>query len=117
MLATGTVVREYRMSPRKFSVPCCVIAFFSYLLLLPSTSPLAAQEVTATISGTVTDPSGEVVPGVTVEVTNPEPGARNTAMTGSRGDYTMPLLRPGRYQLTISHPGFRTYQRSNIVLE
>ena len=29
----------------------------------------------------------------------------------------LPLLRPGRYQMTISHPGFRTYQRSNIVLE
>jgi len=87
------------------------------LLVFVLTTQLLAQEVTASISGTVTDPSGEVIPGVTVEVTNPETGARSTATTGSRGEYTLPLLRPGRYQLTISQPGFRTYQRSNIVLE
>ncbi len=38
-------------------------------------------------------------------------------MTGSQGEYVLTLLRPGKYQLTISHAGFRTHERSNIVLE
>ena len=90
--------------------------FLSPLLFVPSVA-LLAQDVTARISGTVTDPSGEVVPGATVEVLNPETAARTAATTGSRGEYVISLLRPGKYQLTISHPGFRTYQRTNIVLE
>ena len=78
---------------------------------------LSAQVVTAGIAGTVTDPSGEVVPQATVELVNPETGGRNETLTGSQGEYVFTLLRPGKYQLTISHAGFRTYQRSNIVLE
>ena len=105
------------MSKFAARVLCCALAFFACAFFLLLTSPLAAQEVTATISGTVTDPSGEIIPAVNVEVTNPDTGARSTAVTGARGDYMLPLLRPGRYQMTISHPGFRTYQRSNIVLE
>src|SRR5262245_12113936 len=93
------------------------LASLSCALFLHLTSPLAAQEVTATISGTVTDPSGEIITAVNIEVSDPDTGARSTAVTGGRGEYMLPLLRPGRYQMTISHPGFRTYQRSNIVLE
>jgi len=48
---------------------------------------------------------------------NPETGSRSEAMTGTQGEYVLTLLRPGKYQLTISHAGFRTHQRSNIVLE
>src|SRR4029450_12230849 len=48
------------------SLPCLLVLFL--------TSPAAAQEVTATISGTVADPSGEIIPAVTVEVNNPAPG-------------------------------------------
>jgi hypothetical protein len=100
------------------SVPICVaLLLFLSLLLSISTAPLLAQEVTASISGTVTDPSGEVIPGASVEVVNPDTGAKSTAVTGSRGEYMLPLLRPGRYQLTISSAGFRTYQRTNITLE
>src|SRR5262245_59394950 len=84
------------------------------LSLLLASIPLEAQEVTASITGTVTDPSGEVVLQANVEVVNPETGSRSAAMTGSRGEYVLTLLRPGRYQLTVSHIGFRTYQRSNI---
>ncbi len=85
--------------------PGCALVICPLLLLFLLTSPVMPQEVTATISGTVTDPSGEVIPGVNVEVTNPETAARNTVFTGARGEYMVPLLRPGRYTLTISHPG------------
>src|SRR5690242_10766289 len=78
-------------------LPLCLCCFS---LLLPSI-PLEAQEVTASITGTVTDPAGEVVPQANVEVVNPETGSRSTAATGSRGEYVLPLLRPGRYQLTV----------------
>ena len=87
------------------------------LWLSSPSNPLSAQVVTAGITGTVTDPSGEVVPQARVELINPETGSRSEAMTGTQGEYVLTLLRPGNYQLTISHAGFRTYQRSNIVLE
>src|SRR3974377_1905303 len=105
------------MSRFTAAVPRWAVPLLLSLILVMPTVPLLAQEVTASISGTVTDPSGEVVPGANIEVTNPDTGARSTAVTGSRGEYVLPLLRPGRYQLTISSAGFRTYQRSNIVLE
>lgn len=91
--------------------------FLSLLLLSGFAFPGNAQEVTASITGTVTDPSGQTVPQATVELINPETGSRAVATTGLRGEYVLTLLRPGRYQLTISHAGFRTYQRSNIVME
>ena len=68
------------MSKFAARVLCCALAFFACAFFLLLTSPLAAQEVTATISGTVTDPSGEIIPAVNVEVTNPETGARSTAV-------------------------------------
>src|ERR1700687_3208854 len=87
------------------------------LWLSNPSNPLRAQVVTAGITGTVTDPSGEAVPLARVELINPETGSRSEAMSGTQGEYVLTLLRPGNYQLTISHAGFRTYQRSNIVLE
>ena len=85
--------------------------------LLNCAGSLVAQVVTAGITGTVTDPSGQVVPQASVELVNPETGSRSVATTGGEGGYVLTLLRPGTYQMTIAHPGFRTYQRSNIVLE
>ncbi len=79
---------------------------------------LNAQVVTASITGTVTDASGEVVPQARVELTSPETGSRKRSGYRRAGRvWCWTLLRPGAYQLTISHAGFRTYQRTNIVLE
>jgi hypothetical protein len=70
-----------------------------------------------TISGTVNDPSGAVVPGATVTATQTLSGTVMTAVTGKDGRYVFPTLLPAPYALTITATGFETYKRSGIVLE
>jgi len=50
-------------------------------------------------------------------VTNLDTNISKCTTTGSSGDYLVPLLRPGRYSLTVSQTGFRTYAQTGIVLE
>jgi len=78
-------------------------------------SPLAeAQKDTGAIVGTVHDPSGAVVVGAKVSVTDFEHGQTFAATTNSSGDYVASPLRIGRYTVTVEHPGFKTAV-SNVV--
>lgn len=88
--------------------------FFRTILLI-SLVVLAAQAVfaqsTGSISGRVTTPTGEALPGVTVEARSPSlPQARVTTTDGN-GDYRLPALQPGSYQLTFSLSGMQTVVR------
>src|ERR1700679_746100 len=58
------------------------------------------------IAGTVRDISGGVVPGASVVVTNPATGVSRTVTTNDRGTYTVGLLPPGNYSLTVTKDGF-----------
>ena len=75
-----------------------------------SVATLRAQ-ATGTIVGTVTDESGAVLPGVTIEVTNVGTGQTRTAVTGDDGYFNVPLLRPGSYQVKGTLNGFKTFVR------
>jgi len=77
---------------------------------------LYAQTMAATIQGTVTDATGAVVPGATVNATNLENGLQRTAGTSGAGLYSMPNLPPGRYRVQVSAPGFQTSIRDNMEL-
>jgi len=80
--------------------------------------PAAAQAVgTATIAGTVTDASGAVLPGVTVEATSPAliEGTR-TVSTNEAGRYSIINLRPGTYTVTFSLQSFSTVKRADVEL-
>ena len=70
-----------------------------------------------TIAGQVTDTTGSVVPGVTVEATSPAliEGARSTVSDG-QGRYQISALRPGNYKVTFALTGFRTVVREGIEL-
>ena len=82
------------------------------VLLLPAT--VFAQ---ATLTGTVKDGSGAVLPGVTVEASSPALIEKTrTAVTDSTGQYRIVDLRPGTYTLTFSLQGFNNVKRDNIVL-
>ena len=74
----------------------------------------AFAQATGTISGVVTDESGAVVPGVTVEVTNTATNQTRTVVTGDDGFYTAPLLQPGPYSVSASLQGFRTSVREGV---
>lgn len=65
-------------------------------------SSLRSQEITASISGTVTDPSGAVIPKATVTLHNDGTGADRTVQTDGSGVYHATLLTVGNYTLTVA---------------
>jgi outer membrane receptor protein involved in Fe transport len=77
-------------------------------------SPGAGAQATGQIAGVVSDTSGSVVPGATVEVTNQATGFIRSAVTAIDGAYTIPLLNPGVYEAKASLSGFRTTVQGGI---
>jgi Carboxypeptidase regulatory-like domain len=73
--------------------------------------------ITGSISGVVTDPSGAVVPGVTVVATAVSTNVQSTAVTDSKGFYNLPTLSVDTYNLSTSQPGFRDYQQTGIKID
>src|SRR5512139_1455583 len=76
--------------------------------------PLLALAQEATIVGTVTDPSGLVVPNVTIKFTNTLTGLVTTAVTNEAGHYVAPNLRIGKYNLSTEAPGFKRLEQKDI---
>jgi len=88
----------------------------SFLFLLLSTGILAsAQSDRATITGTVKDSAGAVLPGATVTVTNRDTGVVFTTPTNGDGVYSIPNLPVGSYTLEIQHGGFKTFTQTGIL--
>src|SRR5439155_9064584 len=66
------------------------------------------QANNATVSGTIQDTSGAVLPGVTVTAINNATGVASTALTNEAGAYSFPSLLPGAYKVSAELPGFQT---------
>lgn len=81
------------------------------LLLIGIAGLVLAQTETAQLAGTVTDPTGAVMAGVTVHVVSSGTQAERTIQTSSAGDFTVTNLPPGEYVVTVEAPGFSTYQQ------
>ncbi len=90
---------------------CCVCVVLCLQLLLPMA---ALAQAAGQINGVVTDASGGVLPGVSIEVTSVATGAVRTAVTGADGAYTIPLLQPGDYNVRASLSGFRSALREAV---
>lgn len=75
-----------------------------------------AQVTTATLNGTVTDPTGSVVPGAQLQVVNADTNYKQTVTSGDSGAYSVSQLPPGHYSVTILKDGFRKSVQSGIVL-
>jgi len=75
-----------------------------------------SQETRGTITGRVTDPSGAVIPGATVVVTNTAMGTKTNISTNQDGIYQAPFLIPGMYQVEAVSAGFKQAVRGNIEL-
>ena len=80
-------------------------------------SGAAFAQATAQLNGRVTDESGAVLPGVTVNATQTDTQFDRTAVSDETGSWTMPNMPIGPYRLEISLPGFRTYVQTGIVLQ
>ncbi|HWC00961.1 MAG TPA: TonB-dependent receptor [Bryobacteraceae bacterium] len=90
---------------------------FALILLLGVSSSAYAQEVRASIVGTITDPSGAPVSGATVTVTSTATNWSATTQSNETGSYLTPFLTPGKYVLMVEMQGFSRFIRENIVLE
>ncbi len=76
-----------------------------------------SQTVQGVITGTVTDPTGAVVPNVTVTITNVGTNISQTTTTGSDGSYRFPLVPPGTYIVDVKAANFAEVKASGIVVQ
>lgn len=85
--------------------------------LLTATSVWPQVVPTASLTGTITDPAGALVPSATVELVNPATQLSKTAAADQQGRYRFNFLPPGRYDLDVSAPGFAKYRQTGITLD
>ena len=78
-------------------------------------SSIAWAQSTAQISGTVTDQSGAVLPGVEVTAAETQTGLTRSVVSNETGSYVLPNLPVGPYRLEVKAPGFKNYVQSGIV--
>src|SRR5688572_29521600 len=76
----------------------------------------SGQAINATITGTVVDTTGAVLPGVTITATNNATGVASTILTNEAGAYNLQGLIPGPYSVTGELPGFRKQTYTNVAL-
>ncbi|MCA1648922.1 MAG: carboxypeptidase-like regulatory domain-containing protein, partial [Acidobacteria bacterium] len=75
-----------------------------------------SAQATGAITGVVMDESGAVMPGVSLDVTNTATNQTRTAVTGSDGFYSVPLLQPGPYTVKAALQGFKGVTREGITV-
>ncbi len=92
-------------------------AAFTLAVLVCCAPRISAQELEGVLNGSVTDPTGAVIPGATVKVVAEGGNAvPRTVRTNPSGNYTISGLAAGTYDLTVSAAGFKTFQAPNITL-
>jgi hypothetical protein len=79
-------------------------------------SLLGQSSTEAGVQGTITDPSGAVIPGAAVTLTNVGTNISQSAVTGQLGDYAFRALPAATYKLLVNATGFGTQEQDNILL-
>jgi hypothetical protein len=112
------VLKERLMSrsPRQRTA-WCRIALAALALLAFAPRPAAAQFDRGTVSGTVTDQQGGVVPGATVTIVNQSTQQSRSTVSDASGFFTLPLLEPSRYEISAELDGFKKVTRQNVQLD
>jgi hypothetical protein len=88
------------------------------IIILTAVANLArAQSESATITGTITDPSGALQTSAQVTALQEQTGARTQGLVTEDGQYSFPALRPGTYTISATAPGFKQSVRSGVVLQ
>jgi hypothetical protein len=85
------------------------------LALLFAVAVLAQRDL-GTIAGTVTDPTGLVVPNAKVTITEVATNLSYAVTSGSAGEYVRPALKPGIYSISAEAQGFRRVEQANVVV-
>ncbi len=92
------------------------VLLWTALALLVSAGALSAQTTFATITGTVTDTTGAVVPNVTITATHAQTNTKTSTQSNDAGVYTLAQLKEGEYTLRARGPGFKEFVAQSIVL-
>jgi len=93
------------------------LKYLPFLFLLLCLIPAASYAQNATIVGTVTDPSGAVMPNVNVTVTNPATGWTRTFPTNDAGQYVAPDIQIGHYNIKAEASGFKVSEQKDLVVQ
>jgi hypothetical protein len=91
--------------------------FLTLALLAVAACAYAQGAGSATITGSITDPSGSIVPGTSVVIRNTDTGIERKTETGDAGIFEAPFLQPGRYEVQASKTGFADVLRKELVLQ
>jgi hypothetical protein len=114
----GEHSRFNRVIRASFNWHALVCIAICAILLLPSGKILGqSQASSATLSGTVSDTTGAVIPGALITISSKDLGIHHQQQTSSTGLYAFPLLPPGQYSLTVEKQGLGTFTETNITLQ
>lgn len=100
------------MSTHRISIWAASLVFGVAIIAAPA----LAQTSLGTLRGKVTDEQGSVLPGATVTSRQIETNTARSSVTDALGQYFLPNLPPGAYELTVTHAGFAPLKQSNLVL-
>src|SRR5438445_633682 len=92
------------------------LAWFSIALFVVLVSTSLFAQDTASITGTVTDPSGAAVKGAQVRVSSPDRGIDHTVPTNDSGDYLVAGLPPGPVDVAVTAQGFKKFEAKGVIL-
>src|SRR6266436_1023826 len=90
------------------------VVLLVFVVLTMAVSLSAQTASTSTVTGTVSDKTGSIVPNAKVELQDVDTKAKSSVTTGSDGGYTFPSVRPGNYSITVSSKGFRQSVVSSV---
>jgi hypothetical protein len=102
--------------PEEESIMTALKTAFAALLVLFLATPVLSQSTNATISGTIQDTTGALVPGVSLTATNTGTGVMTSVLTNDSGTYSFPSLLPGSYKLSAELTGFQSQTYTDVRL-
>jgi len=105
--------RSSRPALRNFPIKSCILSLLSLVLVA---SPLAQAQFSASLRGTVTDPTGAIVPGASVSLVDKETNQTRTSVTDQAGLFNFAGLAPNRYSLSVERDGFKKKSIDQVVL-
>src|SRR5271157_3856652 len=109
-------MRERRGSLRmSFPSGCRLLVLLTIFTLVFATIAFAQRDM-GTITGTITDPQGGVVPNAKITITEVATGLKYEVTSGSDGLYIRPALKPGTYTVAAEAKGFRRVEQQNVVV-
>ena len=110
------VKMPYQSNKRCIRSLCMCLSLVAFTVLLAPSGSFG-QMLNASLSGTVTDSTGAVIPGAAVTATNAATGVASKTTTDASGNYTLPSLPPGTYNLAFQKEGFTASVVNGIILQ